>query len=79
MDAEQQVRERAYFLWEKEGRPDGREAEFWERARLIEANGGSAPGHAATPDEQQIDAAAEQTFPASDPPALTGMVGPDRA
>jgi hypothetical protein len=26
------VRERAYHLWEAEGRPHGREAEFWERA-----------------------------------------------
>jgi hypothetical protein len=26
------IRERAYHLWETEGRPHGREAEFWERA-----------------------------------------------
>ena len=26
------IRERAYHLWESEGRPHGREAEFWERA-----------------------------------------------
>ena len=26
------IRERAYHLWEAEGRPHGREGEFWERA-----------------------------------------------
>ena len=26
------IRERAYLLWEEEGRPDGRETEFWMRA-----------------------------------------------
>lgn len=29
------IRERAYRLWEADGRPDGREAEFWERAREL--------------------------------------------
>lgn len=26
------IHERAYLLWEQEGRPDGRETEFWTRA-----------------------------------------------
>jgi hypothetical protein len=30
---EQRVRERAYALWIQAGRPDGRSAEFWQRAR----------------------------------------------
>jgi hypothetical protein len=29
---EQEVRERAYFLWEQEGRPEGRADEYWARA-----------------------------------------------
>src|SRR5208282_4499721 len=29
---EQKVRERAYHIWEREGRPQGREAEHWEKA-----------------------------------------------
>jgi hypothetical protein len=29
---EHRIRERAYFLWEREGRPSGRAVEFWERA-----------------------------------------------
>ncbi len=30
---ESAIREHAYFLWENDGRPFGRDAEFWERAR----------------------------------------------
>ena len=29
---EQEVRERAYFLWEEDGRPEGRAGEHWQRA-----------------------------------------------
>jgi hypothetical protein len=32
-DREKTIRDRAYHLWEAEGRPHGREAEHWERAR----------------------------------------------
>ena len=31
-DFEQAVRETAYFLWEHDGRPAGREQEYWYRA-----------------------------------------------
>ena len=30
---EDRVRDRAYALWEKNGRPDGRSDEYWQRAR----------------------------------------------
>jgi hypothetical protein len=33
MDRDQQVRERAYALWEDAGRPDHRQDEFWDRAQ----------------------------------------------
>jgi Protein of unknown function (DUF2934) len=36
-EREAQVRERAYRLWEEQGRPHGRDVEFWERAREIVA------------------------------------------
>ena len=26
------IRQRAYFIWEEEGRPEGREWDHWERA-----------------------------------------------
>ena len=29
---EQAVRETAYFLWEQDGKPEGREQEYWYRA-----------------------------------------------
>ena len=32
---EHRIRERAYLLWEAEGRPEGREAEYWERAQHL--------------------------------------------
>lgn len=32
---ERRIRERAYHLWEEEGRPHGRDQEFWERAREL--------------------------------------------
>jgi hypothetical protein len=52
---EQQVRERAYFLWEEDGRPEGRSEEHWqaaldqhlrERAYLLWQQQGSPEGRA---------------------------------
>ncbi len=31
-DDREAVRDTAYFLWEQEGRPEGRAEEFWQRA-----------------------------------------------
>jgi hypothetical protein len=36
-DPDRRVRERAYLLWEREGRPEGRAEEFWARACREEA------------------------------------------
>ena len=36
-EREQRIRERAYYLWQHEGEPVGREADYWERARELEA------------------------------------------
>ena len=34
---EQRIRERAYSMWEADGRPDGRAEQYWNRAQeLIE-------------------------------------------
>lgn len=30
---ESAIRERAYHIWEKAGKPHGRDIEFWERAK----------------------------------------------
>ena len=41
--SEQAIRERAYQLWENDGRPDGRSVDYWlEAARQLEDEGGSA-------------------------------------
>jgi hypothetical protein len=34
-EREARIRERAYHLWEEDGRPEGRDAEFWERAKEL--------------------------------------------
>lgn len=34
-ERQQRIRERAYHLWEADGCPQGRELEFWERARIL--------------------------------------------
>ncbi|MGE4047223.1 MAG: DUF2934 domain-containing protein [Acetobacteraceae bacterium] len=31
-DEERAIRERAYFLWEEEGRPEGRALDHWQQA-----------------------------------------------
>ena len=64
-DREQRIRERAYHLWQEAGSPDGRMDEFWHRAREIEERGGAEGG-----------VNTEDSFPASDPPSNSGIVGP---
>lgn len=34
-EREARIRARAYRLWEEDGRPHGRDVEFWERARTL--------------------------------------------
>jgi hypothetical protein len=34
-DPERWIRVQAYLLWEREGRPEGRDEEFWHRARRL--------------------------------------------
>jgi Protein of unknown function (DUF2934) len=41
--AEQVIRETAYFIWEREGRPEGNAQDHWERA-TIETFGGDGRG-----------------------------------
>lgn len=68
-EREQRIRERAYHLWEQDGRPHGRDTEYWERAdeltRIEESAGaaqlpnpatvpGANPNAAAPVEEAQI-------------------------
>ena len=34
-EREDRIRERAYHLWEADGRPEGREQEYWEQAEAM--------------------------------------------
>jgi hypothetical protein len=51
MATEQQIRDYAYQLWERAGRPQGRDAEFWHAAE-VELNAESESPDAPTPSEQ---------------------------
>ncbi len=59
-DQSEQQRELAYYLWQQAGSPEGRQDEFWHLA-----------GHQLAQDDlaadAAIDAAEEDSFPASDP------------
>ncbi|HUZ63672.1 MAG TPA: DUF2934 domain-containing protein [Acetobacteraceae bacterium] len=63
---EARIRERAYAIWMEEGCPDGRQHEHWERAAREIG------------EEKKLDHSSEASFPASDPPAFTGLSGPRR-
>jgi hypothetical protein len=84
MDAawQQQVRERAYAIWQREGSPAGSAEQFWlmaEEELLAEGQGpagGPAEERPDRPrDEAQVDDTIDDSFPASDPPAWTGGTG----
>jgi hypothetical protein len=52
---EQRVRERAYQLWEADGKPHGRDVEYWQRARELiamedNADSGLLPNPQSHPD-----------------------------
>ena len=66
-DQEQRIRERAYHLWEVEGRPEGRAEEHWRLACMMELG-----------QESYLDEEGEESFPASDPPSHTPIRGEGR-
>lgn len=70
LDPEMPIRERAYLLWERAGRPDGRADEFWVQAQRNEARAA---------EEERIDEEGRESFPASDPPSHTGITGEGRS
>jgi hypothetical protein len=76
-EREARIRARAYRLWEEDGRPHGRDVEFWERARVLvgmeeSASSGRLPNplspdpgspHPQSPDAQSPDAQAPDPQP----------------
>ncbi|MEN0075882.1 MAG: DUF2934 domain-containing protein [Paracraurococcus sp.] len=61
---EQRIRERAYHIWESEGRPEGQAEAHWDKARRIESEM-----------DARLDEAVQQSFPASDPPGTSPITG----
>ena len=59
---EQSVREAAYFLWEREGRPEGCALEHWTAAERIVA--GREPGDLAADEEAVVKGDPAADFPA---------------
>ena len=60
--SQERIREKAYELWEAAGRPDSSPEAFWHDAeRMLHA------------DEREYDKALADSFPASDPPANSGI------
>jgi hypothetical protein len=58
-EREQRVRQRAYHLWETEGKPHGRDVEYWERARELiaieeSAGAGLLPNPQTEPDSPRV-------------------------
>ncbi|RUV70509.1 DUF2934 domain-containing protein [Mesorhizobium sp. M5C.F.Cr.IN.023.01.1.1] len=50
-DRIERIRQRAHEIWEREGRPDGREQEHWERAtKEIDVEDGQSSENAQNPD-----------------------------
>ena len=58
---EHHIRERAYHLWESEGKPHGRDVEYWERARELvgmeESAGSGLLSASGSPHETDIEEA----------------------
>ena len=55
-ERERHIRERAYYLWLQDGSPEGRDAEYWERARELQGMAESA-------------GAGQLPYPGTEPPA----------
>ncbi len=51
---EQAVRDRAYFIWEREGRPDGRAHDHWKRATTEAGHHAPGPDDDTMLDEEKI-------------------------
>lgn len=68
MSNQDRIKQRAYEIWEREGRPEGHESKHWSRAEQeLQAQLGDddhASGKPAEPELEQTIAPAESTAPA---------------
>lgn len=67
-EREDRIRARAYRIWESEGCPDDRAELHWAIAvRIVDDEDSAEHGQVSN----RLDAASADSFPASDPPAMT--------
>lgn len=59
---EERVREMAYGLWQEAGSPEGHDEHFWHLAE-----------QGVKAEEKDYDQTLDDSFPASDPPANSGI------
>jgi len=65
-DRERRIRERAYHLWEADGKPHGRDVTYWERACELIGNdepAASEPGSVVSPPARKPRARAKPPSP----------------
>jgi hypothetical protein len=82
-DRDQLIRERAYHIWEREGRPHGRDAGHWQQAvseieaedRALAAQKPTAP----TPEEDAPVRSRPVTTPPQRPPTSEGQTAARRS
>jgi hypothetical protein len=73
MSLESRIRERAYYIWEREGRPEGQDTELWHRAATeialedVATSSAVAQGQPAVHNE--VSAPAPEPTPESPPAA----------
>jgi hypothetical protein len=68
-DLQHSIRERAFALWEADGRPEGREMEYWLRAEQEFAGqpaAGEEQPRAALEEEGQLRRSAQEAVPAAE-------------
>lgn len=53
-EKEQYLRDRAYFIWEREGRPEGRAFDHWVRAVREAFRAGPAQDEDPIPEEEKL-------------------------
>lgn len=78
-DREERIRSRAYEIWEREGRPEGRHREHWQQAASeVEAEEGQGAGGEATsapPSGVSSGLQPSGTSPGGGPGASQGSIG----
>ena len=78
MNDDAAIREQAYLLWEKEGRPAGREMEFWTRAQVALA-GSEQLKHLTKPAPKRAKAEGQVKSVGSTPTAAPAKAGKAKA